>query len=205
MNDFTVSTINLSMESPETGNLLTANVYRVDGIARELSISELVMAICLNRAAEVEDKIVGQMEAMGRTTVNLETLTTLQTVLTEQMTKYSREKITDLNNVTFDPPVKAQWYDKDGSLKTTDIKTYSNMTDFLTKTAGVTIAEGTTMISEVVTQISSRVDSLNTTNQKDLISLQSWTNKRDQSYELITNMLKSINTVIMGNANNLAR
>ena len=205
MNGFTVSTIDLSMESPETGNLLTANVYKVDGIARELSIAELVMAVCLNLAAEVEDNIIGQMEAMGRTTVNLETLTSLQTLLTEQMAKNGKEKLSDLNMVTFNPPVKAQWYDKDGILSTTPIATYNEMSRFLQDTAKVTISVDTKTIAEVVTQISSRIDSLNTTNQKDMINLQSWTNKRDQRYELITNMLKSFNTVIMGNANNFSR
>ena len=205
MNSFTVSTFDLSLQSSETGNPLTANVYRVDGIARELSISELVMAICLSRAAEVENNIIAQMEAMGRTTVNLETLTTIQTMLTKEMTENNHEKISEIsggNRWSYTP----QWYDASGTLITKPvIYSYGDMKRFLTDVAGVTISSTTTMIAEVVTQTSSRVDTLNTTNQKDMINLQSWTNKRDQSYELITNMLKSINTVIMGNANNLSR
>ena len=200
MNSFTVSTIDLSMCDPETGNPITANVYKVDGIARELSISELVMAICLSRATELERQIVGRMEVMGRTTVNIETLTTIQSQLAKLMLD-GKESITE---ITLN--VQAQWYDSTGtSYGPVLLKTYDQLNAFLKDYADVTVGETVKKIEDVVASISTRIDSLNTTNQKDLISMQSDTNKRDQSYELITNMLKSIGTTLTGNANNLMR
>lgn len=202
MNEFTVSTINLSMNDPETGNPVTANVYKVDGIARELSISELVLAICLSRATDLERQIVGRMEVMGRTTVNIETLTEIQSQLVNLMLgKDPKERTSDIAI-----NVKPTWYDNSGKLVTTGpVTNYTTLVKFLGDYAGVTLGKEVTKIDDVVASISTKIDSLNTTNQKDLISLQSDTNKRDQSYELITNMLKSIGTTLLGNANNLTR
>ena len=200
MNSFTVSTIDLSMCDPETGNPITANVYKVDGIARDLSISELVMAICLSRATELEGRIVARMEVMGRTTVNIETLTAIQSQLAQLMLD-GKEKITDIKL-----NVQAQWYDDTGKpYGPVSLLTYNQLQSFLKDYVGVTLGVDVQKIEDVVASISTKIDSLNTTNQKDLISLQSDTNKRDQSYELITNMLKSIGTTLTGNANNLAR
>ena len=47
------------------------------------------------------------------------------------------------------------------------------------------------------------MDSLNTISQDTLINLQSLTAKRDQTYDLVSNALKSFNTVLVGNANNI--
>ena len=66
-----VDGLSLSMKSPETGEYLTANVYTVDGVfeadgitPRRLSISQLVMAICLNRAAVLEESVIKKMRTM---------------------------------------------------------------------------------------------------------------------------------------------
>lgn len=200
MNSFTVSTIDLSMCDPETGNPITANVYRVDGIARDLSISELVMAICLSRATELEGQIVARMEVMGRTTVNIETLTTIQS----QLAKLMLDGHETLDKIAIN--VKTQWYDDTGKLAPPQTLTnFTQLSNFLKDSVGISLGTDVQKIEDVVASISTKIDSLNTTNQKDLISLQSETNKRDQSYELITNMLKSIGTTLTGNANNLAR
>ena len=200
MNSFTVSTIDLSMCDPETGNPITANVYRVDGIARDLSISELVMAICLSRATELEGQIVARMEVMGRTTVNIETLTTIQSQLAKLMLD-GKEKKDDIKINVVNP----QWYDDSGKLTTYNpLYNYNDLSKFLSA-IGITLGEDVQKIDDVVARISTKIDSLNTTNQKDLISMQSDTNKRDQSYELITNMLKSIGTTLLGTANNMTR
>ena len=47
------------------------------------------------------------------------------------------------------------------------------------------------------------MDSLNTFSQQKMIDLQSQTTKRDQAYDMISNVLKSLNTVLVGNANNM--
>lgn len=56
---------------------------------------------------------------------------------------------------------------------------------------------------ELITKMESKMDSLNSFSQEKMIELQSATNKRDQSYDLITNVLKSLNTVQVGIANNI--
>lgn len=56
---------------------------------------------------------------------------------------------------------------------------------------------------ELITQMESKMDSLNSFSQEKMIELQSATNKRDQSYDMITNILKSLNTVQIGIANNI--
>ncbi|MBR4518290.1 MAG: hypothetical protein IKO65_04735 [Victivallales bacterium] len=56
---------------------------------------------------------------------------------------------------------------------------------------------------ELITAIESKMDSLNSFSQQKMIELQSETNKRDQSYDLITNILKSLNTVQVGISNNI--
>ena len=47
------------------------------------------------------------------------------------------------------------------------------------------------------------MDEKNTFSQQKMIELQSLTNKRDQSYDMISNVLKSLNTTIIGNINNM--
>ena len=56
---------------------------------------------------------------------------------------------------------------------------------------------------QLITQIESKMDSLNSFSQQKMIELQSETNKRDQAYDMITNILKSLNTVQVGIVNNM--
>ena len=56
---------------------------------------------------------------------------------------------------------------------------------------------------QIITAIESKMDSMNSFSQQKMIELQSETNKRDQAYDMITNILKSMNTVQVGNANNI--
>ena len=69
-----VDQIYLSMTSPDTGEYLTANVYTVDGVyepdgvtPRRLSIGQLVMALCLQRAAALERQVIEKMAAIENT------------------------------------------------------------------------------------------------------------------------------------------
>ena len=55
----------------------------------------------------------------------------------------------------------------------------------------------------VISTLEDKMDSLNTISQDTLIDLQSLTAKRDQTYDLVSNALKSFNTVLVGNANNI--
>ena len=46
------------------------------------------------------------------------------------------------------------------------------------------------------------MDEKNSFSQKTMIELQSLTQKRDQSYDMISNVIKSLNTVLVSNVNN---
>lgn len=54
-----------------------------------------------------------------------------------------------------------------------------------------------------VTAIEAKMDSLNSFSQETMIELQSQTNKRDQAYDMAANILKGLNGVQIGIANNL--
>ena len=81
---FEVDTIDLTMADSDTGMYLTGNVYYVDGVTdefgnnRPLSIGQLVMAICLQRASDLEYKIVQMMNKMSITSEELSALTTIE-------------------------------------------------------------------------------------------------------------------------------
>ena len=186
----------LSMCDPEYGTPLQANAYHVDGIRnvdgslRDLSIGQLVMAICLQRASALETDIVSMMSEMSTTAANLEALTTCQQYFADNESK----------SFSITPPITLTWNGK--TMENVDSAT--KLINFLTSQdyVGITIADSASL-DDVIQAISSKMDSLNSVNQEELVQLQSLVSKRDQSYDLITNVLKSLNTVLVGTANNL--
>lgn len=195
---FATEKINLSFTDPETGLQKTANVYRIEGIDRQLSIGQLVMSICLARATETEEEIIRLMGNMSDTTAVLESLTSLEEALLDAQTNLSsaNPKV----GKTFEDlgfPAGTQW---DG---------YANWTDWLKNIVKVEIEGGTAadvtteVIDSYITDMEAKMDELNSFSQEAMIQLQSYTNKRDQAYDMITNVLKSFNSVLLGNANNL--
>lgn len=201
MSDMTIETVNydLSMRDPETGRVLTGNVYRVSGINRDLSIGELVMAICLNRAVELESQIVDKMNVMANTTLLLEAMTQIQEAFVNEAD--GKDPLAN--------PITVSYPDKDGNLQTAIISDATSINNFLLD-AGIDESQeikigsnGTTSATDIISGLSSIIDSKNSVNQADMIELQSLTNKRDQSYDLITNVLKSLFTTLSGNVNNL--
>ena len=72
-----------------SGNL-TANYYTVDGVndadgsPRALSIGQLVMALCLARATELEAEIIGVVESLNNTSENLERLTEIESAIVNE-------------------------------------------------------------------------------------------------------------------------
>ncbi len=181
----------LSSMDPETGLYNMARAYTVDGVKnvdgslRELSIGQLVMAICLNRAASLEKSIIAKMAEMELTSTQLELLTKIESdVLAGTVDMTSAE-------LTYDAG------DGEGA------KTYTYKA-FLTDVMGMTDVpdEAKPESTTFITSLESKMDEKNTFSQKSMIELQSLTNKRDQSYDLITNVLKSLNTVLVGNVNN---
>ena len=56
---------------------------------------------------------------------------------------------------------------------------------------------------QLITDIEAKMDSHNSFSQQTMIDLQSQTAKRDQSYDMISNILKSLHTTLMTNVNNM--
>ena len=197
----------LSMVSPETGRYLTARAYTVDGVnnvdgtPRQLSIGQLVMAICLQRATALEATIIALMEEMNSTSAKLEALTEIETEVLKwpDELKAAGTSARSLNNYNV----------------SSDNAAYPGVTY---KTALVNmgvIANGISyvrvsgnpdsddiMFDDFITQLESKMDEQNSFSQQKMIELQSQTSKRDQSYDMISNVLKSLNTVQVGIVNN---
>jgi len=188
MSSFVTNNVDLSLCNAETGKALTANVYKMtfdDGSSRVLSMGQLVMAICLDRAVEKEDAIIAMMEEMARTTEKIEALSDIENRVLERKDPISLADI------------KGSWTmtDDDGNVNT--------YTDAQSAMSAAGIAIGSTQSDTIISSIEAKLDELNTMSQSQMISLQSETNKRDQSYELISNVVKSLYTVLSGTANNL--
>ncbi len=79
----------LSMVSPQSGEFLTARAYTVEGVEnadgslRQLSIGQLVMAICLSRASKLEADIIALMEEMNTTMEEMSATSAQLAALTE--------------------------------------------------------------------------------------------------------------------------
>ena len=181
----------LSMVSPESGEFLTARTYTVEGVEnadgslRQLSIGQLVMAICLNRASKLETDIIALMEEMSATSAQLAALTDIENDILDggaNMDNINTSHVTyDGQNYTF--------YDF-----------LVNVMKFSASDVPTGFADGSN--TDLITLIESKMDEKNSFSQQKMIELQSLTNKRDQSYDMISNILKSLNTTMTGIVNN---
>ena len=201
----TISTIEFNLTTLKTYNEttqafedtpLTGKLYTVEGVTdannqlRKLSMAELVMVVCLARAAEKERAVIDIMAEMENTTNTLKGLTDIE----KRMLDGER-----LENMTGD-------YYYNGV-------PFTNAIDFLVAVGDIYIEMWqtdpdipptvVTPYDNIITDIESKMDSMNSFSQQKMIELQSETNKRDQAYDMITNILKSMNTVQVGNANNI--
>ena len=198
----------LSMVSPETGRYLTARAYTVDGVnnvdgtPRELSIGQLVMAICLQRATELEATIIALMEEMNSTSAKLEALTEIETEVLKwpDELKQAGTSARSLNNYNVSSDNAAY---PGGTFKTAlvDMGVIANGISYV-RVSGNPDSDDI-MYDDFITALESKMDEKNTFSQQKMIELQSLTNKRDQSYDMISNVLKSLNTTIIGNINNM--
>ena len=199
---FATEQIELSLCSPETGLPLTAHVYTLenvteaDGITlRKMSIGQLVMALCLQRAADLEKQVVQLMDSINQNSTLLGGLSDVE----QQLVAVSAgHNFTATNTFSCDGTTTTYY-------------------DFLKSTAGISdlpaldadevngnkTAWTYNTVQAVITLVENKMDSLNTVSQDTLIQLQSLTTKRDQTYDLVSNVLKSLHTVLAGNANNL--
>ena len=193
----------LSMVSPQSGEFLTARAYTVEGVTnvdgslRQLSIGQLVMAICLQRASRLEigvwdetqqkyvDGIIPLMEEMSATSAQLAALTEIENDILDggaNMDNINTSHVTyDGRNYTF--------YDF-----------LVNVMKFSASDVPTGFADASN--TDLITLIESKMDEKNSFSQQKMIELQSLTNKRDQSYDMISNILKSLNTTMTGIVNN---
>ena len=192
--DYTTNTVDLSLVNANTGNMLTANVYNVqfdDGSSRVMSIGQLVMAICLERANEKEASIIDIMDEMAGVTENISVLSDIA------------QKLVDLDSQGNITDVTGTWTisytNSEGEYVT---ETYTDRAQQVLSLLGVSVTTATS-IDTCLSSVQSKLDELNTQSQEQLITLQSETNKRDQSYEMISTMLKSMYTVMSGVVNNV--
>lgn len=212
---FDTDSIRLSMRSPETGRYLKANVYTLagvenaDGSLREMSIGQLVMAVCLNRATELERKIVEMMDDMAVNTDNLDALSRIEEVLVSgnngvaTWTDESGYYQVDI------PAPKVVFHVQNNEGKVINTIETSDINDIL-DALGINYGkqtdgrgDGKTTVGQVITALEEKIDAFNTVSQEQLIEMQSLTSKRDDTYSLVSNVLKSLYTVLTGNANNL--
>ena len=193
---FSSELVPLTVRNPATGRLLTAHVYTIEGLEGEFSMGQLVMAICLSRAADVEAELVEIMKDVDSTSAKLDTLTQIQEELVQWFDTHGA-------NDTF------TGFDDDIAF-TYDGKTIpgSEWRDFLWNVCEMPVdevPEGNLTKAEVeslIDNVSDRMDSYNSVSQDQLIRMESWTTKRDQAYDMVTNILKTINSQLLANAAN---
>jgi len=187
---------NLSMTSPDTGEYLTARTYSLtvkdaDGetetLLTNLSIGQLVMALCLERAVAKENEIIGTMNTLNTMSSRLEALTTIET---------DAVAATDSNKLN----LKSKELTYDG-------QSYSYY-DFLDRvmrfdTIPDKVGPSDDEYNTLITNLEQAMDQLNSINQQTMIELQSSTSKRDQAYDMISNILKSLGNVLTGTVNNI--
>ena len=184
---------NLSMPDHDTGMYLTARTYSLtvkdaDGatetLLTNLSIGQLVMALCLERAVAKEKEIIETMNSLNTTSSQLEALTTIETDVVAA---------TDTSKVN----LKNKTLTYNGS-------TYTYYA-FLDEVVKLDVVPETACATdnEFVTSLERAMDERNSINQQAMIELQSATSKRDQAYDMISNILKSLGNVMSGILNNL--
>ena len=196
---FSTVEFNLSFDNSRiggTGNL-SANYYTVDGVnnpvgtPRALSIGQLVMALCLARAAELEN---GKIDQYGKVVKD----GIIQIVESLNTTSEDLERLTEIEKAIVDKT--------EGSVDLT-AETLSDGTTYkaFLESKGITVSENTANSSseQLITDIESKMDSLNSFSQQTMIDLQALTAKRDQSYDMISNILKSLYTTLSTNVSNL--
>ena len=194
-----IGTFDLSMVNPDTGRYLTANFYTVDGVTnadgslRQLSIGQLVMAICLSRASKLEADIIALMEEMSTTSAQLADMTKIEQAVIDDFAANQNGHAYNLDNVTVTSSTSAVQLLRDLEVINSSQQYVRN--DSILSNADI-------MYDDFITQIESKMDEKNSFSQQKMIELQSLTNKRDQSYDMISNILKSLNTTMTGIVNN---
>ena len=200
----------LSMVSPQSGEFLTARAYTVEGVEnadgslRQLSIGQLVMAICLSRASKLEADIIALMEEMNTTSVQLEIMTSIETKVLG-WPDMSPQPHNGYEHLYHDADkISAPGSPYDGQTMEKFLRDEVHVIG-----AGIECVRWSgspdpndIMYDDFITELEAKMDEKNSCSQQTMIELQSLTNKRDQSYDMISNILKSLNTTLTGIVNN---
>ena len=200
----------LSMVSPQSGEFLTARAYTVEGVEhadgslRQLSIGQLVMAICLSRASKLEADIIALMEEMNTTSVQLEIMTSIETKVLG-WPDMSPQPHNGYEHLYHDADkISAPGSPYDGQTMEKFLRDEVHVIG-----AGIECVRWSgspdpndIMYDDFITELEAKMDEKNSFSQQTMIELQSLTNKRDQSYDMISNILKSLNTTLTGIVNN---
>lgn len=188
----------LTIRNPETGRLLTANVYTIEGVDGTFSMGQLVFAICASIAIAREEDLVALMNDIDKATDKLRGLTDIQAALINWFNEAGVDDKLTPSTLSVSISYEGQTYAGE-SWRT-----------FLTGVCEMLSAEvpsGSTLtrdeVEALIDSISDKMDAYNAINNEQLIQMQSETAKRDQAYDLLSNVLKSFNTQLVGNANNL--
>ena len=196
---FKVENFELSFDKSRVGGTgnLSANYYTVEGVndadgnPRALSIGQLVMALCLARAAELEN---GKIDQYGKVVKD----GIIQIVESLNTTSEDLERLTEIE--------KAIVNETEGNIDLTT-STLSDGTSYkaFLESKGITVSGNTASAysEQLITDIESKMDSLNSFSQQTMIDLQSLTAKRDQSYDMISNIIKSLYTTLSTNVSNM--
>ena len=194
----------LSLVNPDTGEYLTARAYTVDGVnnvdgtPRELSIGQLVMAVCLQRAAALEAQIVELMEEMNATSAKLESLTDIETQIVDY---FSNDHTDHAWNLTTHRVSTGAYAGQTIQEALQSEGLINNRISYVRDDRIVSDVD--VLYSQIVTDLEAKMDENNSFSQQKMIELQSQTSKRDQTYDMISNVLKSLNNVLVGISNNI--
>lgn len=188
--------------SGTTTTLQLGNLYSIEGVSGVngtglISIGQAVMAICLARATELEEDLIDLMNELETNTAILDALSEIENALVEWQSSNTSGSYT----IPTDQTITI-----DGTAYT-----WSEFLSATTSTTGLDIgliSSGTTSVTydnleTLISDIEAKMDDLNSFSQETMIDIQSVTSKRDQSYDMISNILKSFNTTMTGNANNI--
>ena len=199
LGEFSSELIPLTIRNPETGRMLTASVYTIEGLEGTFSMGQLVFAICMAIGLDREQALVDIMDEANVSTAKLKTLTDIQAALIDWFNEAGND---DKFNLEFGSDV----------VITYDGKYYggADWRNFLWEVCDMSYEQlpskpqlTRTEVETLIDSISDKMDALNAINNDQLIQMQSVTAKRDQAFDLLSNILKSFTAQLLGNANNL--
>jgi hypothetical protein len=141
----------------------------------------------------LERQIIELMDEMNTTSQHLADMTTIEKAVIDDFASNQNGHAYDLNNVSITSSTDTVQFLRDqGVLNSSQVYVRN---DSILSVADI-------MYDDFITEIESKMDEKNSFSQQKMIELQSLTNKRDQSYDMISNVLKSLNTTMTGIVNN---